>query len=144
MRVVLAIITNHAGEVLLTRRAWSSSQGGRWEFPGGKIELGEEPGVALVREVKEELNLDVLHATWIHTASCPRQPCQHATNPASNEMSFQLFHVDVFCGDPICSEQQLDLRWVPWRELPCLMFPAANAVFLPWLMVFFNQDKEPC
>lgn len=46
-------------KVLLTRRAPREKHGGGWEFPGGKIELGETPQECLARELKEELNIEV-------------------------------------------------------------------------------------
>lgn len=52
-----AIIENE--KVLLTRRAPSKKMGGGWEFPGGKIEDGETPEECVVREIKEELAIDV-------------------------------------------------------------------------------------
>jgi 8-oxo-dGTP diphosphatase len=52
-----AIIENE--KVLLTRRAPSEKMGGGWEFPGGKIENGETPEECVVREIKEELAIDV-------------------------------------------------------------------------------------
>lgn len=54
IRVVCALI-EHEGRVLLARRPAHKHLGGKWEFPGGKIETGESPAAALVRECAEEL-----------------------------------------------------------------------------------------
>ena len=59
IRVVAAIITRGDGQVLVTRRAPDKNEGGRWEFPGGKIEPGETPEAALAREISEELEISV-------------------------------------------------------------------------------------
>ena len=59
IRVAAAIITRGDGKVLVTRRAPDKNEGGRWEFPGGKIEPGETPEAALAREIREELEIDV-------------------------------------------------------------------------------------
>ena len=56
IRVVGAVI-HRERQVLACRRKPEKSAGGRWEFPGGKVELGEDPRVALARELKEELGL---------------------------------------------------------------------------------------
>lgn len=58
--VVAAVVENAAGEVLIARRPEHHQiAGGQWEFPGGKVEAGESPTSALVREIKEELGLTV-------------------------------------------------------------------------------------
>jgi 8-oxo-dGTP diphosphatase len=59
MDVVAAIILNQEGQVLLARRPAGKHLAGLWEFPGGKIEPGELPAQALVRELEEELSLEV-------------------------------------------------------------------------------------
>lgn len=59
IKVVAAIIENENKEILCALRSNSMKIGGYWEFPGGKIELGESPKDAIVREVKEELNCTI-------------------------------------------------------------------------------------
>ena len=51
--VVAAIITNKEGKILIAQRSLKKSQGGLWEFPGGKIEKNESKEDAIVREIKE-------------------------------------------------------------------------------------------
>lgn len=57
--VVAAMLQNDKKEVLIAKRKLGKSQGGLWEFPGGKIEAGEKPEESLVRELKEEMNIDI-------------------------------------------------------------------------------------
>jgi len=57
--VSAAVLTLDDGRVLLARRAPRRAHGGLWEFPGGKIEIGETPEESLVRELCEELSLEV-------------------------------------------------------------------------------------
>ena len=57
--VVAAALFDADGRVLIARRPAGGSLAGLWEFPGGKVEPGESPEAALVRELKEELDVDV-------------------------------------------------------------------------------------
>lgn len=56
--VVAAILTKE-DKILIAKKKAEKSLGGYWEFPGGKIEKGEEPGEALVRELSEEMDIEV-------------------------------------------------------------------------------------
>lgn len=57
--VAAAALIDSSGRVLITQRPQHKQLGGLWEFPGGKVELGEAPEAALVRELREELDLTV-------------------------------------------------------------------------------------
>lgn len=57
--VAAAALIDPSGRVLITQRPQHKALGGLWEFPGGKVEPGEAPEAALVRELKEELDLNV-------------------------------------------------------------------------------------
>ena len=89
-----------------------------WEFPGGKLEAGELATEALVREIKEEVGLDVLgydHLGDVHHIYTP----EHA-------VSLCVYRVHDFQGEAACCEEQMDLRWVPLARLADFQFPAAN------------------
>jgi 8-oxo-dGTP pyrophosphatase MutT (NUDIX family) len=69
--VVAAALTNDKGEILLQQRPMDAQMGGLWEFPGGKVDLGESPENALVRELEEELGIivsaqDLVPETFAH------------------------------------------------------------------------------
>ncbi|MEZ5328074.1 MAG: (deoxy)nucleoside triphosphate pyrophosphohydrolase [Verrucomicrobiales bacterium] len=57
--VVCAVIENEDGQILSAQRGPGMSLAGKWEFPGGKVEPGEEPAAALIREIQEELGCSV-------------------------------------------------------------------------------------
>ena len=60
LKIVVSIaLINNENEILLSKRPEKKHLSGFWEFPGGKVEEGETPEKALVREVKEELNIDI-------------------------------------------------------------------------------------
>lgn len=65
--VAAAWLTNDAGEVLICRRAPSETRAGYWEFPGGKFEAGESGEEALVRELQEELDMEVSCGALLET-----------------------------------------------------------------------------
>jgi len=60
--VVAVALVDTDGRVLLAQRPAGKSMAGLWEFPGGKVQPGETPEVALIRELKEELDIDVTEA----------------------------------------------------------------------------------
>jgi 8-oxo-dGTP diphosphatase len=64
--VAAAALIDADGRVLICRRPEGKAMAGLWEFPGGKVEPGETPEATLIRELKEELDIDT-------SASCPRR-----------------------------------------------------------------------
>ncbi|MCM3128057.1 (deoxy)nucleoside triphosphate pyrophosphohydrolase [Paenibacillus provencensis] len=59
IEVAAAIIEETDGRMLIARRREGKSQAGLWEFPGGKIEVGESPELCLIRELQEEMNIKI-------------------------------------------------------------------------------------
>jgi len=59
IEVVAAIIINEEGKILIAKRKSSLKMGGLWEFPGGKVEKGEKYEDTAIRELKEEMNIDI-------------------------------------------------------------------------------------
>jgi len=115
--VVAGIVLDESrARVLLALRKPRQHQGGRWEFPGGKLEPGESVDAALARELDEEIGLRPLE--WR-----PRTTLEHAY-PGKR---VRLHFVDVtrFDGEPSGREGQT-LRWVAIAELGALAFPDAN------------------
>ena len=60
--VAACALVDNDGRVLLAQRPEGKSMAGLWEFPGGKVEAGETPEATLIRELKEELDIDVTEA----------------------------------------------------------------------------------
>jgi 8-oxo-dGTP diphosphatase len=65
---VVAAVIEHTGRILACRRRPGKSAAGKWEFPGGKIEPGETPPQALVREIEEELGIAIDVTRHLNTA----------------------------------------------------------------------------
>lgn len=66
---VVAAAIERDGKIFCAQRPEGKSLGGFWEFPGGKLEIGESPEQALVREIKEELNSEIEIISYINEAS---------------------------------------------------------------------------
>ncbi|MCF0106704.1 MAG: (deoxy)nucleoside triphosphate pyrophosphohydrolase [Holdemanella sp.] len=60
IKVVAAIIKNSENKILIAQRNLHKAQGGLWEFPGGKVEANESLEEAIIREIKEELKMDII------------------------------------------------------------------------------------
>ncbi|MGI0117377.1 Nudix family hydrolase [Zooshikella sp. RANM57] len=116
VHVAVAVIVNTSGEVLIAKRASHQHQGDKWEFPGGKVELGEEVTDALVRECKEELNITVK----------PSRRLIAITHDYGDKcVMLDVWYVDHLSGQPVGLEGQ-PIRWVSTDTLWSYTFPSAN------------------
>jgi len=113
------------GRILLTQRPEGKSMAGLWEFPGGKVEPGETPEHALIRELQEELGID----TW---ASClaPLTFASHAYEDF--HLLMPLFACRKWDGFPQGREGQT-LKWVRVTELRDYPMPPADIPLIPIL-----------
>ncbi|MGI1678436.1 MAG: Nudix family hydrolase [Cellvibrionaceae bacterium] len=102
VHVAVGVIVNASGKILLTKRAEGSHQGGLWEFPGGKVELNESVQVALARELKEELAIDVQYSE-------PLIKIKH--NYTDKTVLLDVWLVKSFLGKAIGNEGQ-PLEWI--------------------------------
>ena len=114
--VAAAVIRGNDGRILIARRADTQHQGGLWEFPGGKVEVGETVEAALVRELREELGIEV-HAS--------RQLIAVSHDYPDKQVRLLVHEVSAFSGEPRGVEGQ-PLAWVAPRELGSYAFPEAN------------------
>jgi len=99
---VIAGALCEGGRVLIAQRPTGKHMAGGWEFPGGKLDVGEQAFECLKRELKEELNINVHSAEWL---------CECAHDYADRCIHLELWLVTRFDGTPISNEGQV-IRWV--------------------------------
>ncbi|AKA39257.1 8-oxo-dGTP diphosphatase MutT [Yersinia ruckeri] len=116
LQIAVGIIRNAQQEIFITQRAVNAHMAGFWEFPGGKIELGETPDAALYRELLEETGIVVQNAIPIKTL-------EHHFPDRIVTLMFYL--VEQWQGEPFGREGQ-PMRWVKQSELQAEEFPPAN------------------
>ncbi|SHK92170.1 8-oxo-dGTP diphosphatase MutT [Hespellia stercorisuis] len=105
VRVVAAIIKNN-GKIFATQRGYGEFKDG-WEFPGGKIEVGETPQEALVREIREELDAEIAVGELLDTVEYD-YPAFH--------LSMDCFWCEVVSGNLVLKEHEA-ARWLGKDEL---------------------------
>ncbi|CCZ63315.1 MAG: (deoxy)nucleoside triphosphate pyrophosphohydrolase [Hungatella hathewayi] len=116
IEVVAALIVEK-DKVLATQRGYGEFKDG-WEFPGGKVELGETPERALQREIKEELDVEIEIVTYIDTV----------------EYDYPQFHLIMHCYECRILNGQLMLKeheaskWVSQNELNEIEWLAADKI----------------
>lgn len=116
-----AIVDNLArpAALLAARRSAPEALAGLWEFPGGKVEPGEEADAALVRELLEELGVDVRLGEELPSGRPQGWPLNHRA-------SMRVWFAQVTAGEPQPLEDHDELRWVPLAD------PEA-VLALPWI-----------
>lgn len=130
VRVVGAMLQNEQGRYLITQRPPKASLPLLWEFPGGRVEEGEDDATALAREIQEEMGVDVLVL----------EQAMHTRHEyPTYDIDFRVFHCRL--ADPSARIQHLrvhDHRWVSLEEMSGYRFPDADAKTLAKLLDLDN------
>jgi 8-oxo-dGTP diphosphatase len=125
LSVVAAALIDGDGRVLVQQRPEGKSMAGLWEFPGGKIESGETPEAALVRELHEELGIEVDADDLV--------PGTFASEPLGERHLVMLVYVcRKWRGEPV-AQHAAALAWHRVEELHALPMPPADAPLIQWL-----------
>jgi 8-oxo-dGTP diphosphatase len=116
--VVCAVIENDRGEVLIAQRPAHKHLGLKWEFAGGKVEPGEEPAAALIREIREELGcaINITHDLPSFT---------HDYGTVTIEMIPFVCALALGSPEPHPHEH-IAVRWIAPAELPGVDLAAAD------------------
>jgi 8-oxo-dGTP diphosphatase len=123
--VVACALIDADGRVLIAQRPLQKPMGGLWEFPGGKIEAGETPEIALIRELDEELGIAVKEACLA--------PLTFASHAYSGfHLLMPLYICRRWDGTP-SSREHTALKWVRPKELSEWPMPPADIPLIPML-----------
>lgn len=116
--VVACALVDGDGRVLLAERPSGKPMSGLWEFPGGKIEIGETPEAALIRELKEELAIDV-------TAAC-LAPLSFASHAYADFHLLMPLYVCRKWDGQIRPREGQQIKWVRPRDMFDMPMPEAD------------------
>jgi 8-oxo-dGTP diphosphatase len=126
--VVAAALVNSSGSVLIAQRPPGKSMSGLWEFPGGKINPGETPEYALMRELHEELGIE--------TRPCCFTPVSVASHTYTDfHLLMPLFACRVWGGEPRAIEHTA-IEWVNPHDLYNYPMPPADVPLIVALKTF--------
>ncbi len=117
---VVAAIMRDGNKIFATQRGYGDYKDS-WEFPGGKIELGETPPQALVREIKEELDIEIVVGDLLTTVEYD-YPAFH--------LSMQCFWCRIMDGTPVLKEHE-SARWLSVDELDSVAWLPADLSIIP-------------
>jgi 8-oxo-dGTP diphosphatase len=92
-------------QVLAARRSAPAELAGRWEFPGGKVEPGEDDAAALVRECREELGVEIAVGTML------------ASTRLGDDLQLHIYLVELLLGEPVAMQDHDDLQWLAADDL---------------------------
>ena len=123
LSVAVGIIRNAEQQYFIARRPDGVHMAGMWEFPGGKVEEGETPEQALIRELHEETGIE---------ASAPQALNDKTFSTPERIITLHFFLVETWQGEPYGREGQ-ESRWVSVEELREEEFPPANVEMIRWL-----------
>lgn len=113
---ICAAIIERDKQVLIAKRPFHKTLGGKWEFPGGKLEAGESYEQCLVRELQEEINIVIQVGKFLFEVSC---------EDAGPGARLRAYHCQLVSGEPSCAEH-LELRWASYDKLLEYDWPKAD------------------
>ncbi|MGN7408773.1 MULTISPECIES: (deoxy)nucleoside triphosphate pyrophosphohydrolase [unclassified Sporosarcina] len=134
LHVAGAVIHNDDGEILCAQRSENMTLSGYWEFPGGKIEKGETPQGALVREIKEELCCEITVGSFVENTIYDYD---------SVSICLKTYYAEIQNGT-VTAQEHSELKWVPWHDLLTLQWapadiPAVERVMQQCKKVYMNR-----
>ena len=125
IKVVAAVIRNEKNHILCALRSEKMSLPNVWEFPGGKIEPGEKPEETLVREIREELNCEIVVGEFI---------CRVAHEYPGFIIDLSSFEAIILSGEPEALEHS-KIEWLEIGDLKKLEWAPADIPTVEKLLI---------
>lgn len=129
IRVAAAVIVKNR-KVLAAQRGYGAYKDG-WEFPGGKIEQGESSDAALIREIHEELDAEIVPQSLLAAVEC----------------DYEAFHLQMYCwlchinNQPQMLEHEA-FRWLSLKELYSVQWLKADQMILPQVEKVLRYEAD--
>lgn len=124
--VVACALVDADGRVLIAKRPAQKDMGGLWEFPGGKVVDQEPPEEALIRELREELGINVTQACLA--------PLTFASHRYENFHLLMPLYICRRWSETVTAKEGQDLKWVKPRNLKDYPLLPADVPLIPYLI----------
>ncbi len=130
MKRSIAGIVERNGSFLVGLRLPSGEMGGRWEFPGGKVDQGERPEESLVREFREEMGIDVIPGRNIATVSFENR---------NGPVELTAYEVTMRQERPAFLTEHERVEWITLDEVERRSFVDSDLLLVPFLRKWYES-----
>ena len=131
--VVAGALVDADGRVLITRRPNGKEMAGLWEFPGGKVEKGEDPETAIVREIREELSIHIQPSTKLSSFDHP------------TDRGTTIRFIPIICtwiGEKLNLNEHTDARWIHESQFDDHEFASPDYPVIKDLKRYLMKDNR--
>jgi 8-oxo-dGTP diphosphatase len=139
MQEVVGVAVIREGRVLAARRSGPPALAGLWEFPGGKVEPGEDPRATAVREIAEELGCTIEVTGWVDADGDPAGAGSEIVPEIVPEFVLSVATARLVQGDPVPTEHDA-VRWLRADQLDEVSWAAADLPFLESVRRLLYED----
>ena len=129
VEVVCAIIINDNNEIFVCKRGPGRALEGKWEFPGGKVETNETHEQTIIREIKEELDSDILPIKYIGKN-------YHEYNDLDKPFSITMYgYICKLVNGELTLSEHTEKKWVRINDLESVDFAGADRPFIEMIKI---------